>query len=268
MVKVSVVMSVYNGEEYIKETINSILDQTFQNFEFIIIDDGSRDNTSEILKEYKKKDKRIKVITLAENLGLTKALNKGIKAASGEYIARIDCGDIALPERLKVQVQFLDDHQDISAVGSWANIIDKDGKVTAQLKYPTSYEDIRRVILAYNPFIHPSLMFRREVFEKIGLYNESLRYAQDYDLMLRIVAKLKAVNLPKVLLNYRVIDESISLKNRRLQEWCAIRARINALIKYGYPKHEAIKLIKPIIFFLIPMRIKNYFTLKCKRKVL
>jgi glycosyltransferase involved in cell wall biosynthesis len=205
--KISVVMSVYNCEKYIKEAIYSILNQNFGDFEFIIINDGSTDKTREIIEEYK--DERIKVIN-NKNKGLTKSLNEGIELAKGEYIARMDADDISLRERFEKQVEFLDFNTDIYMCGTWAEFIDENGVFLKDFKRPITDKEIKKELLFHNPFIHSSVMIRKSVFDKVGLYNESFRYAQDYELWTRVVAKLKTANLPEALLKYRVLKESIT----------------------------------------------------------
>src|SRR6478609_8869067 len=119
--KVSVIMSVYNGARYLKEAVDSILGQTFTDFEFLIVDDCSNDNSPHILKEYAEKDKRIRLIANEFNLGLTKNLNKMITESKGEYLARFDCDDVSLPNRFAAQVNYLDEHKNVALVSSWAN---------------------------------------------------------------------------------------------------------------------------------------------------
>lgn len=250
----SVIMSVFNGEKYVRETVESVLNQSFRDFEFIIVNDGSTDGTSEILRSFK--DERIRIIN-QENRGLTKSLNRGIGVSEGKYIGRIDCGDIAFEKKFEVQLNFLGENKDICGVGTWANLIDEKGNVIGELKYPTEYEEIKKIILRYNPFVHPSLVFRRELFDEIGPYDESFEYAQDYDLVLRAVSKFKIVNLPEILLNYQVSEEAISFKKLKKQELCALKIRAKALSQYEYPKWQSLYLLKPSLSFLIPAGLKK-----------
>jgi len=258
----SVIMSVFNGEKYVRETVESVLNQSFRDFEFIIVNDGSTDGTLEILRSFR--DKRIRIIN-QENRGLTKSLNRGIGDSEGRYIGRIDCGDIALENKFEVQLNFLEKNKEIYGVGTWANLIDEEGNMVGMLKYPTKYEEIRKVILRYNPFVHPSLMFKKEVFDEIGLYDESFEFAQDYDLMLRAVSRFKIVNLPQVLLNYKISEKAISSRKMKKQEYFALKARIKALSRYGYPKLGHFYLIKPFFSFLVPVALKKYVVRKLWR---
>jgi len=251
----SVIMSVFNGEKYVRETVKSILNQSFRDFEFIIVNDGSTDRTLKILRSFN--DERIKIIN-QENRGLTKSLNRGIRGSEGRYIGRIDCGDIAFKKKFEVQLNFLEENRDIWGIGTWANLIDKKGNIVGVLKYPTEYEKIRKVIQRYNPFVHPSLVFRKEMFDEIGLYDESFEFAQDYDLMLRAVSKFKIVNLPEVLLNYRISEKAISSRKMKKQEYYALKARIKALSQYGYSKLGYVYLAKPFFSFLVPATLKRH----------
>lgn len=253
----SVIMSVFNEEKYVRETVESILNQSFRDLEFIVVNDGSTDGTSEILESFH--DERMNVIE-QENRGLTKSLNRAIKASKGKYIGRIDCGDLARKEKFERQVRFLEGNAEVYGIGTWANLIDERGNSVGTLKYPTKYEKIRKVILRYNPFVHPSMVFRKELFDRIGLYDETFEYAQDYDLALKAVSKFEIANLPEVLLNYRISKEAISFKQMKRQELCALKARVKALGQYNYSKWQSVYLLKPLLSFLIPARLKGVAT--------
>ena len=144
--KVTVLMSVYNGKKYLHESVGSILNQTFKDFEFVIINDGSTDGTEKILEEYSRIDKRIVLIHNKENLGLTKSLNKGIKVARGEYIARMDMDDISASDRLKKEVEFLDHHQDYAVIGTFVKIMNKDSNLIYMLERPIEDKKIREMV--------------------------------------------------------------------------------------------------------------------------
>ncbi|PKN13217.1 MAG: hypothetical protein CVU69_02635 [Deltaproteobacteria bacterium HGW-Deltaproteobacteria-4] len=225
---VSVVMSVYNGERYLREAVDSILRQTFTDFEFIIINDGSTDGTREILESYQ--DERI-VLIHQENMGLTKSLNKGIALARGKYIARQDADDFSLPERFATQVSFLDRECDISMVGSAVQVVDKSGEVLTTFKNPTGSSEIKEILKKYNCFWHGSVMFRRECLTSVGCYNERFGTAQDYDLWLRYSEKLNLANLPEPFYAYRVSPEAITFKKIVSQHRLANLARRLARIR-------------------------------------
>ena len=214
MPKVTVLMPVYNGERYLRKAIDSILCQTFQDFDFLIIDDGSRDNTLEIINSYQ--DQRIKLIQNSQNLGISKALNKGLDLATGKYIARMDCDDISLPERFQKQVDFLDQHPEIIVVGSYMDIIDTQGnKLNQQYQYPLVHDDIVNSMLILNPMGHPSVMFRHFEVLKIGGYRSMDEWknvsTEDYDLWLRIASKNhELANLAEPLIYYRNHSNSLT----------------------------------------------------------
>lgn len=254
--KVSVIMAVYNSEKFLKEAIESILNQTFKDFEFIIIDDGSTDRSGEILEDYAKKDSRIKVFH-QENMGLTKSLNKAIKLAKGEYIARMDADDISMPERLEEQIQFLDQNPQVALLGTGYYEIDTFGKVIKKKRPPTSDTELRRVLIKYNPFFHASVMIRKNALQELRLYDENLKYAQDYDLWLRISSKFKIANLSDILMMRRYTKKMLSFFQEREQIKCAVIARLRALRCGNYPEWYYLYLLRPCLSFMAPLSIKN-----------
>ena len=211
-------MSVYNGEKYLHEAIDSVLNQTFTNFEFIIINDGSTDTTADILNSYT--DPRIKIITNSQNIGLTKSLNIGLKKCHGEYIARQDADDISLPTRLLKESRFLDENQNIVLIGSLAAIIDSQNKILKTKKKSINPLVIKFKLLINNSFLHPSIMFRRELILKNSGYNEIFRFAQDYDLYSRLSLKYSLANIPEVLIYYRLNPNSITSNLSSRKEQC------------------------------------------------
>ncbi len=198
--RVSVIMSVYNGEQYLKEAIDSILKQTFLDFEFIIINDGSTDKTEEIVTSYK--DSRIKLINQS-NHGLVYSINRGIVESKSGFIARMDADDIALPSRLAKQVKFLDSHPEVGLVGSWMRVIDPQGNTLQQMVLPTENSDLKRRLFITNTFGHGTVMMRREAYDRVGGYRVSYYPADDYDLWRRIALIYEVANLGEVLYLYR-----------------------------------------------------------------
>ncbi len=206
--QISVIMSVYNAEKYLNEAIESILNQTFASFEFIIINDGSTDNSLKIIKKYQKNDKRIKLINNRTNLGLIRSLNKGLKIAKGKYIARMDADDIALPKRLELQLEFLENKKEINLVGSFAIMVNEMGKKIALEKVLLCPEEIEKKLKKSCCLIHPTIMFRNE---GKFFYREKAYYCEDYDLYLQMISQgRKIANYPLPLLKYRVTLGSIS----------------------------------------------------------
>ncbi|MDR4506277.1 MAG: glycosyltransferase [Candidatus Scalindua sp.] len=193
---VSVIMTTYNAEKYLKTAIESIVKQTFQDFEFVILDDGSTDHTRDILKTYLQPNV---ILEFREHLGRAKALNTAITLSRGKYIANIDADDIALPERLEKQVKFLDENPDIVIVGSSRFIIDeRTGKRRIEL-YATTDGDIRKEMSTGNPFFHSAVMLRKNSLEVVGMYNEKQKCSVDYELWARLLSKYKGANLKEPL---------------------------------------------------------------------
>jgi glycosyltransferase involved in cell wall biosynthesis len=204
---VSVLLPVYNDSKTVVQSIRSILGQTFRDFELVIVDDGSTDNTPQIVGSFE--DPRIHLIANERNLGLAPTLNRAIGVASGDYLARQDADDIALPHRLEKQVVFLRSHPDVAMVGSRAIVIDEQGLEKGLWDYPPIDDiDIKWNLLFRNPFIHSSVMMRRVVLDRTGLYTEDpvifRAFVEDYDLWSRINEVAKSANFEEPLLKYRV----------------------------------------------------------------
>lgn len=248
--KVSVVMPVFNGEKYLGEAIDSILKQSFFDFEFIIINDASDDNTSVILNDYFLKDKRIVLIKNDNNMGLSSSLNKGLKMARGLYLARMDSDDIAISCRLKKQVSFLDNNPNVGMVGTAAYIVDLHGEALRKVKSSTDNEILKKALKNSNQFIHPSMMFRKECIQKVGGYREELDGSEDYDLWLRISEHFDIANLPEYLMSYRINPNSISVTKRLRQDALAEIAKELAIERQAHgsdrlQRGEIIKLNLP-----------------------
>ena len=210
---ISVIMSVYNGEKYLVQAIDSILNQTYQNFEFIIIEDCSTDNSLDILEEYAKKDSRIKIIKKEKNIGIKgfiENLNLGISIAEGKYIARMDQDDVSLPERFQKQVDFLENNPEITLVGAQLNLINEQNKITGEAIAALQHRDIVKRITSQIQLFHPVIMFRKD--QNIQ-YREKFLYCEDYDLYLNLITQgKKLANINEKLLHYRILESSISRK--------------------------------------------------------
>jgi hypothetical protein len=200
---ISVIMAVYNGERYLREAVDSVLGQTWTDLELIVIDDGSTDGTAAMLAGYA--DSRIRVSRNPANLGLTQSLNRGLSLAGGEFVARLDADDISLPPRLERQVAFLREHPEVVMVGSDVGWISADGAdLGIHSRQPYSDAAIRWVMLLQNAFWHSSVMLRRRALTEGGLaYDETLRYAQDYDLWSRVLRYGQGANLADELVQMR-----------------------------------------------------------------
>lgn len=223
-------MPVYNGEKYLKESIESILNQTYGDFEFIIVDDGSTDGSVEIINSFS--DERIKLIK-SEHRGIVESLNLGIKQSKGEYIIRTDSDDISELNRFEILVEYMEENKDISIAGSWATTIDKNGKKIGVMEFPpVSNKEIKKYILKYCPFIHPSVIIKKTTLDEVGYY-KNFRYVEDYELWTRILNKNKAHNIPQHLVKYRVHQDQITKKkNINFRRLIGIYIRILALIRY------------------------------------
>ena len=215
--KVTVLMTVYNGEKYLRECMDSVLDQTFSDFEFLIIDDRSSDGSEDIISSYK--DKRIRLIKNDVNLGQVKSLNIGLDNAQGEYIARMDQDDAMMKNRLERQVDFLDRRPDISAVGTWGEVMDENGKVFMKTRLPLRNEEIIGAALFCGYLLmHPSVVLRKDAIVGAGKYNEDIAFSEDYNLWTRLLLrKHKLANMPEYLIRFRYHKKSSSRQFPEIQ---------------------------------------------------
>lgn len=201
-------MPVHNAAPYLALSIESILKQSFTDFEFIIISDGSTDSSLQILREYAQKDARIHLLVNEKNLGETPTRNVGLNVSRGKYIAAFDADDISMPDRLKLQKEFLDTHPEIFLVGSRAEIIDQTGKVMRNPKIMVESERLSEAMPRSNFIFHPSIMFRNN---PVFRYREKIPYVGDYDFHLNLLSSgKKLANLPETLIQYRLHGDSIS----------------------------------------------------------
>ncbi len=251
-------MSVYNDATYLSQAIDSILNQSFCDFEFLIFNDGSTDDSKEILEEFAKKDNRIKLVH-QENIGLTKTLNRGLSMARGEYIARMDSDDIATHDRLEKEINFLDNHKDVVVVGSFTRVIDENGKVVGSHQPAVTNKDILKFSFFSGQLAHPSVMFRKKEILELGGYDESVKYAQDADLWFRVMNKYKVANIPEYLLLWRKTQSGIGTEKLKEQMAYAQKAKVQAIQNGLYPKFYFIFLIWPYLRGFIPQGLKEFF---------
>lgn len=204
---ISVILPVFNAESYISESVSSILSQTFNDFELIIINDGSTDNSESIILSFN--DKRIKYYRNDKNSGLIYTLNRGLGLAKGKYIARMDADDICNPNRFEEQVSFLQNHMDIGIVGSEAILFQDCPKNKYGYFYkPKNDKKIKAKLFVDNPIIHPTVLIRREVLEKINGYNYDFFQVEDLALWIELSKITKFYNIPQPLINYRITPNS------------------------------------------------------------
>lgn len=203
-------MSVYNGQKYLKQSIDSILNQTFTDFEFLIINDGSTDSTSTILNQYN--DPRISIVSNQKNIGLTKSLNNGLKLAKGEYIARMDADDISQPRRLEKQLNYFDRNPETVVLGTGYSIIDSNSERIGEKFFPE--KPTTSDFFIENQIVHGSVMFKKSIIINLGGYNENFRYVQGYDLWLKVSKKYQIWNIPEILYKLRHHGDNITSKKK------------------------------------------------------
>lgn len=263
--KVSIILPTYNGAKFIANSMESVAGQTFNDWELIVIDDGSTDDMSRIVSELAAKDSRIKYFKNDKNLGIQKSLNRGIKEAGGEYIARIDDDDVwADKDKLKKQVEFLENNRDYVLVGTGTIVVDEDDNEIARYLLPEEDDDIRKKILSKNCFTHSSILFKKDAVLRLGGYSEGkdVLHVEDYDLWLRLGKVGKLANLPFYGVKFTLRGGAISSTNKMEQ----FRKDIKLTRKYrnDYPKFPRALIFGYLrlyfyIFFesIIPENIKN-----------
>jgi hypothetical protein len=225
---VAVVMAVYNGEAFLSETLDSILRQTFTDFELVVVDDGSTDMTPQILDAYAAGDSRV-VVLRQHNQGRAAALNDGVAAARAPLIARIDADDIATPRRLELQREYLDNHPEVAVVGGSVTFIDDGGRAFAESAYPFTPEEVRAAVAAMRtPLAHPAAMIRKKVFVEVGGYRPVFVDADDVDLWLRILDHHELANVPEVVVRYRIHRRQASVVGMERQALCCVAAHVAA----------------------------------------
>lgn len=241
---VSVIMPVYNAEKYVGQAIESILNQTFANFEFLIFNDGSTDKTPGIIDGFK--DNRIKVFHYDTNHGHLVHLKYGLEIASGEFIARMDADDISIPDRLEKQVECLKNNPDIGVCGSWVKSF---GEYKRIIRYPETDDEIKVSLLSHNSFAHPVVMIRKEVLVKNNItYCEDFHTSQDYKMWTNLVPFTKFYNIPEVLLKYRVTVNQVSSKFSHVQRENSKKIWVSQLENIGInPSDEETELHIKII---------------------
>jgi glycosyltransferase involved in cell wall biosynthesis len=227
---VTLLMPVFNGEAHLAEAVESVLAQTFADFELLVLDDGSTDSSGDILDAFR--DRRIRRVRNARNLGLAETLNKGLELAQGRYIARMDCDDVCLPGRLERQVRFMERHPEIGVLGTWFE--KTDGATTVTVEVPVGDAEIRFFLIFENTFMHASILLSKAVLDRANLrYDPALKYGQDYDLWVRCARHTRLANLPEILMRYRCHPDNASHRFRDEQRRAADQARCLHLRSFG-----------------------------------
>jgi len=262
--KVTVLMPVFNSEKYLNEAIGSVLSQSFIDFELLIINDGSTDDSVRIIQEYQGKDNRIVYVKNERNVGIQKTLNKGISLSQGGYIARMDSDDIWCDQKkLQKQLDFLDNNPDYALVGTAMETIDTHGDKLQIIKYKETDKEIRNSILFSSQFAHPSIIIRKSALESIGNYSEEKKHrnVEDYELWLRIGTRFKFANLGDICLKYRIHPQSVSMQNefRHRLNWIAVT------MKYAkYYPHASKAIIAKISTLIISRKFLGNVTKKSR----
>lgn len=231
---VSVVMPVYNAEPYLKEAIDSILEQTYENFELLAINDGSKDNSGKIIDHYAKIDSRVKAIH-QKNTGIVKVLNRGIDMANGEFIARMDSDDVSFPRRFEQQLAVFAEDPKVVLVAGGFEVIDEDGEFLYREVLPARDRDLKRRMLLRNPLAHGSVMFRKSVIETVGTYTDEFGPTEDFELWSRISTAGKFVALETTIFRWRVNSAGITSNNNQLQ-LKIMKRHTSELWKASFPK--------------------------------
>lgn len=257
-VPISVVMPAFNAEQYIAESIQSILEQSFDNFELIIIDDASTDMTLEILREYANKDSRIRVFSNEENLGIAGNRNLGVSLSAGKYIAWQDADDVSLPYRLEQQYHFLETHPDVGIVGGYLELFSGDN-IQGVRRYAVGDLALRKSMFKFSPVAQPAAMIRKDVLDRVGIYNLSYPPAEDLDMTFRIGMFSRLANIPKILIRYRVSETSATSKSLKTMELNTLRIRSKYLFKAPYRANTidvAYNLAHFLSIYLVPGKWK------------
>jgi len=259
--QISVLMSVYNCQNYLNYSINSILMQKFNNFLFYIIDDGSDDDSKKIIKKFAKKDERIIALFNGKNRGLTHNLNLLLKKVNTKYIARMDADDICHKDRFYHQYRFLENNKDYGFTGTGVAYIDEAGNETGRRKMQTSFFNIKKKIYLLNLFNHGSIMARNDIFKTLNGYRDFFKYSQDYDLWLRALEKYKACNIKESLYYQRKINTAISNEKFNCQAKFAALASALAFerLKKGRDSYE--EFYKHGFDYMDNYKFKKYFYL-------
>jgi glycosyltransferase involved in cell wall biosynthesis len=261
--KCAVLISAYNSGEFLNQTFKSISEQTLQDFSVVAINDGSTDNTRDILRKWQGTfgENRFQIIENEENIGLTRSLNKGLEIIKSPYTARIDAGDLWHPKKLEKQIGVLDSMRDIGVIGS--NYENISNGIRERIILPKNDEEIKRFIFSSNPFAHSAVVFNTSLIKDAGGYDESIRYGQDYDLWLNLFDKTRFLNLQEVLC-FRYNDESsISADKQNEQMLQGMKIRLKYLKRYRMPIHRYGVLLIPALIIATPRFIR-----RLKRKYL
>ncbi len=251
---VSVLMAVHDGAPWVADAVRSVLAQTAGDLELIVVDDGSTDATPALLAAVD--DRRLRVAT-RPHAGLTRSLNEASALARAPLVARLDADDLALPERLARQRAFLDAHPDVGLLGTGARELDPAGREVAGVAPPQGDAAIRRALIRRNPFVHSSVMLRREVLGRAGGYDERLPVAQDYDLWMRLADLTRLANLPEPLVVRRLVPGRVSARRDGARLRAEARVRWRAVRRGAYPAWCVVFAARPLLALALPPPLRR-----------
>jgi glycosyltransferase involved in cell wall biosynthesis len=247
---VSVLMSVHNGVPWVRDAATSALTQTLADLELIVIDDGSTDATADVLASLR--DPRLRV-ERRERQGLTLALNRALELARAPLIARLDADDVALPDRLACQRQYLDAHREVGLLGTGARMVDETGREVGVVRPPTDDAAIRRALIRANPFVHSSVIVRRSALDRVGGYDPSFPVAQDYDLWMRLSRVTRLANLAEPLVIRRLAPGRVTAVRDDDRLRAEARVRWRAVRRRDYPWWCAVFALRAIAALALPI---------------
>jgi glycosyltransferase involved in cell wall biosynthesis len=251
---VSVVLAVWNGAPWIAESIASVLAQRAGDLELVVVDDGSTDATPALLGAVS--DRRLRV-ERQPRAGLTRALNRGLGLARAPLVARLDADDVALPERLGRQRSFLEAHPEVGVLGTAAREVDAAGALVRVVQPPVDDAALRGALIRANPFVHSSVMVRRELLARAGGYDERLAVAQDYELWMRLARHTRLANLPEVLVVRRLLTGRVSIEREEDRLRTEVRVRWRAVAGGAYPPWCALFMLRPALALALPRPLRR-----------
>ncbi len=260
--EVSIILPIHNGEKFLRNAILSVQNQTYKNWELIVINDESTDNSENIIEEFRISDHRIKVFQRPKS-GIAKSLNFGLKKAIGQFIARIDSDDLWLPAKLEFQIRHFQSNKNLYLLGTSVELIDEEGLLLTRqksfnaLKF-LSGREIKLKLLRNNLFCHSSVVFRIEMVNLIGYYDENFKNSEDYEYWIRAAKSVNCEITNKILVQYRIWPQALSFQKREEQIYYSLKARMKGLLSLGCIPLNFFYMAKFLISSLIYLFMKNF----------
>lgn len=268
---VSVVIPLYNTEKYIEVALESIINQTYKNIEIVVSNDGSTDKSIDLVRKYK--DKRIKIVNSKKNYGISSALNKGVLASKGKYIAIMDSDDWSYPDRISKQVQLMENNPNVVLSSGDMDMCDGDLQFKSTRRYPLTNSEIRKVLLKYDPIVHAASIWRRDAMLKTNLYPLYVKNTcHDYCVIFEISKYGDFQNIPESLIKCRIRDDSITGNKTRQTQLFSTYFQIKAIVEQGFTPTFSDKLFifaRTLSAFLLPPKLQRFIASKVstKRKI-